>query len=192
MHPSIHGSQSTRPLRDLVNEFHSGAILLPQFQRDYVWRPAKIRNLLDSLLKEFPIGGFYFWRPINVKRDHKPKAVGDQQIAAEFVGYLIDGQQRLTSLEAAFDLFSGEDKDGSELRCYLDLAAPNEEKRRVTRLFVSYGGNRSVAWRVDQGDSTLIPLQLLFEGGGIRSCARKPRKPSHLLRVGIPSESRKR
>jgi len=92
-----------RPLRVLVNEFHSGAILLPQFQRDYVWRPAKIRNLLDSLLKEFPIGGFYFWRPTSVKRDPKQKAIGDQQIAAEFVGYLIDGQQRLTSLEAALD-----------------------------------------------------------------------------------------
>ncbi len=153
-----------RPLRDLVNEFRSGAILLPQFQRDYVWRPAKIRNLLDSLLKEFPIGGFYFWRPTSVRRDPKHKAIGEQQIAAEFVGYLIDGQQRLTSLEAAFSLFSGEDKDGSELRCYLDLAAPEEERRRVTRLFVSYGGNRSIAWRVDEGDSTLVPLKDIFDG----------------------------
>ena len=46
-------------LRDLVSDFHDGAILLPQFQRDYIWRPNKIRNLLDSLLKGFPIGGFY-------------------------------------------------------------------------------------------------------------------------------------
>lgn len=153
-----------RPLRDLVNEFHSGAILLPQFQRDYVWRPAKIRNLLDSLLRGFPIGGFYLWRPTSVKRDPKHKAIGEQQITAEFVGYLIDGQQRLTSLEAAFNLFSGEDKDGSELRCFLDLAAPDEERGRNTRLFVSYGGNRSVASRVNQGDSTLIELFLLLEG----------------------------
>lgn len=44
---------TTRPLRDLVREFHTGAILLAQFQRDFVWRPAKIRNLLDSLLRRF-------------------------------------------------------------------------------------------------------------------------------------------
>lgn len=80
------------------------------------------------------------------------------------MGYLIDGQQRLTSLEAAFDLYSGEDKDGSELRCFLDLAAPDEERARDTRLFVSYGGNRSVARRVEEADSTLIQLSLLFGG----------------------------
>ena len=54
-----------RPLRDLVPGFHCGAILLPQFQRDHLWRSAKIRNLLDSLLKGFPIGGFYLWQPAN-------------------------------------------------------------------------------------------------------------------------------
>ena len=43
---------TTCPLRDLVFGFNRGAILLPQFQRDYVWRPAKIRNLLDSLIWE--------------------------------------------------------------------------------------------------------------------------------------------
>ena len=44
---------TTRPLRELVRGFHSGAILLPQFQRDYVWKSAKIRNLLDSCQRRF-------------------------------------------------------------------------------------------------------------------------------------------
>ena len=156
---------TTRPLRDLVREFNTGAILLPQFQRDYVWRPNKIRNLLDSLLNGFPIGGFYIWRPTSGVRDAKLKSIGMQRYSADFTGYLIDGQQRLTSLEAAFSLYTGEDKDGSELRCYLDLAAPVlEEEARDTRLFVSYGGNKSVAWRVEEADSSLIPLSLLFNG----------------------------
>lgn len=42
-----------RPLRELVRSFTTGTILLPQFQRDYVWKPKKIRNLLDSLLHEY-------------------------------------------------------------------------------------------------------------------------------------------
>lgn len=93
-----------RPLRELVRSFTTGTILLPQFQRDYVWKPKKIRNLLDSLLQEYPIGGFYLWRPHGAALDPKPKHLkGGQQIAgAEFWGYLIDGQQRLTSLEAAY------------------------------------------------------------------------------------------
>jgi hypothetical protein len=155
---------TTRSLRDLVREFHSGAILLPQFQRDYVWRPTKIRNLLDSLLRGFPIGGIYLWRPSSGRIDAKSKALGEQRITAEFEGYLIDGQQRLTSLEAAFGLYSGGDKRGDELRCYLDMAASDGEFARDTRLFVSYAGNKSVAWRADNGDSTLVSLSLLFEG----------------------------
>lgn len=153
---------ATRELRTLVQEFNHGAILLPQFQRDYVWRPNKIRNLLDSLLKAFPIGGFYLWRPSGGALDPKPKAFGEE-IKAKFEGYLIDGQQRLTSLEAAYSLYTGEDKRGAELRCYLDLAAHDDEARD-TRIFVSYAGNKSVAWRVEEGDSTLIPLKHLFNG----------------------------
>ena len=155
---------TTRPLRELVQEFSSGAILLPQFQRNFVWRPSKIRNLLDSLHRGFPIGGFYLWRPAGGDFDAKPKAFGKQRIAPVFAGYLIDGQQRLTSLEAAFGLYTGEDRHGSELRCYLDLAAANDESARDTRLFVSYAGNKSVRRRVEQSDSTLIPVSELFNG----------------------------
>jgi uncharacterized protein with ParB-like and HNH nuclease domain len=114
-------------LRDLVSDFQKGAILLPQFQRDYVWRPLKIRNLLDSLLREFPIGSFYVWKPQQgTPIDPKPKAYGAHRVGVSFIGYLIDGQQRLTSLEAAFGLFSGEDKNKQALRCYLDLSASDD------------------------------------------------------------------
>ena len=159
---------TTRPLRELVQEFSAGAILLPQFQRNFVWRPSKIRNLLDSLLRGFPIGGFYLWRPAVENFDYKPKAFGKfatlKQRRTLFGGYLIDGQQRLTSLEAAFGFYTGEDRHGSELRCYLDLAAANDESARDTRLFVSYAGKKSVRRRVEQGDSTLIPVSELFNG----------------------------
>ena len=156
---------TTRPLRELVREFHSGNILLPQFQRDYVWKPVKIRNLLDSLLKGFPIGGFYLWRPANGTFDAKPKGLGVKDIITRaFEGYLIDGQQRLTSLEAAFGLYAGEDKHGDELRCYLDLAASDTDRSRDTCLFVSHGGNRSVARRLEKADSTLVPINQLFDG----------------------------
>jgi len=151
---------TTRSLRELVLEFSRGAILLPQFQRDYVWKPAKIRNLLDSLLKGFPVGGFYLWRPTAGNLDSKDK----KKIRAEFVGYLIDGQQRLTSLEAVFGLYTGEDRNGAELQCYLDLGAPDDEFARDTLLFVTYAGKKSVANRVDRGDSTLILVSRLFEG----------------------------
>jgi hypothetical protein len=160
----VKAETTTRALRDLVRDFHAGEILLPQFQRDYVWKTGKIRNLLDSLLRGFPIGGFYLWRPNTGMRDPKAKAYGEAKIAPEFKGYLIDGQQRLTSLEAAYSLYSAADKRGAELRCFLDLAGREVGRGKNTRVFVSYAGKKSVARRVDAGDPTLIPLAHLFEG----------------------------
>jgi hypothetical protein len=154
---------ATVSLRSLVVDFERGAILLPQFQRDYVWRPTKIRNLLDSLLREFPVGGFYLWTPRDDSRIIA-KLGRSAKGRTAFVGFLIDGQQRLTSLESAFGLYSGEDKGGAELRCYLDLAAPEEQTKRDTQLFVSYRGSKSVARRVDNADPTLIPVDRLFAG----------------------------
>ena len=107
---------------------------------------------------------FYLWRPTGRSRNPKAKAHGELLIAAEFLGYLIDGQQRLTSLEGAFGFYSGEDKGGTELRCYLDLGAPEVEVVRDTRLFASYAGNKTIARRVDGGDPTLIAVARLFEG----------------------------
>lgn len=155
---------TTRTLRDLVHKFHNGAILLPQFQRNYVWKSAKIRNLLDSLLRGFPIGAFYLWRPTQGDKDPRGKGFGPTRISQVFDGYLVDGQQRLTSLEAAFGLYEGEDKGGHALRCFLDLSAPDREKRRDTRLFATYASNKRVADRVENGDLTLVDLASLKDG----------------------------
>lgn len=161
---SLKFQTTTRSLRELVCEFHTGTILLPQFQRDYVWKVKNILNLLDSLLNGFPIGGIYLWRPTGGALDAKPKGFGKNSIGPVFEGYLIDGQQRLTSLETAFGLFVGEDKSGKELCCYLDLAASDGQLSRDTRLFVSSSRNKSIERRLDKGDSTLIPISALFDG----------------------------
>ncbi len=153
-----------RKLRDLVRDFSTGGTQLPQFQRDYVWPVNKIRNLLDSLLRGFPIGAFYLWEPSEgTSIDAKQKAFRAKRFTAEAHSYLIDGQQRLTGLEGAFGFYSGEDKRGEELRCYLDLAASEESRTRDTKLFVSYSGNQKIAERADRADSTLIPLDRFFD-----------------------------
>ena len=73
--------------------------------------------------------------------DPKPKKFGEQLLVGPAAPYFIDGQQRFTRLEAAFRLFTGEDKGGEELCCYLDLSVQeDDERRRDTRLFVSYAG----------------------------------------------------
>lgn len=92
-------------LIELVRKFDSGVIELPLMQRDYVWPATKVVDLLDSLYRGWPIGGFYIWKTPN--RQTTRKAAISHKVGAKitepFWGYLLDGQQRLTSLSRALD-----------------------------------------------------------------------------------------
>src|SRR5687767_8039500 len=99
-------------LIDLVRKFDSGVIELPLMQRDYVWPPSKVVDLLDSLYKGWPIGVFYIWKT-PAHQATRTAAISTQvgtKITEPFWGYLLDGQQRLTSLSRAL-----EDKQGDNL-----------------------------------------------------------------------------
>lgn len=90
---------------DLIREVERGIIRVPKFQRDFVWSLEKTANLLDSILKGYPIGTFILWRTNEQIND--VKKIGDFTIPAvppggEKAQYVLDGQQRITSLFAAY------------------------------------------------------------------------------------------
>ncbi len=70
-------------------------LVLPEFQREYVWSREQAKKLIDSLLKEFPVGALLFWktdRPPELKNvDRLPDKLGAVHV-------ILDGQQRLTTL----------------------------------------------------------------------------------------------
>ena len=43
-------------VEDLLKDIKSGKLGLPDLQRPFVWKDNKVRDLLDSMLKGFPIG----------------------------------------------------------------------------------------------------------------------------------------
>jgi uncharacterized protein with ParB-like and HNH nuclease domain len=45
-----------RILKDLIMEVENGKLGLPELQRGYVWKATKVRDLLDSMFKGYPIG----------------------------------------------------------------------------------------------------------------------------------------
>ena len=71
----------------------SGEIAIPEIQRPFVWDSTKVRNLLDSIYKGFPIGYIITWRNPNVRLKDGSTSEGKK--------VLIDGQQRVTALTAA-------------------------------------------------------------------------------------------
>lgn len=86
-------SVTPHPIDTLLTWVRSGEIAIPEIQRPFVWDATKVRNLLDSLYRGFPVGYLISWRSPTVKlKDGSPSA--GKRI-------LIDGQQRVTALMAA-------------------------------------------------------------------------------------------
>jgi len=89
---------------DLISEIQKGQIKVPKFQRNFVWSLDKTAKLLDSILKGYPIGTFILWE--TNERLNDIKNIGNLELPAIpddiKVQYVLDGQQRITSLYAAF------------------------------------------------------------------------------------------
>ncbi|MGE5456994.1 MAG: DUF262 domain-containing protein [Methanococcaceae archaeon] len=116
----------------LVNEISTGQVKIPQFQRQFVWDMVASAKLLDSILKGYPIGTFIFWRTneqLRAIRNIGKIKLPDQN-HNEFVNYVLDGQQRLTSFYAAVKGEEIERENGKTenfANIYIDLDA-NEEQ----------------------------------------------------------------
>ena len=85
-------------LDHLITKVDSGFLGLPDLQRPFVWSDTKVRDLLDSMMRGYPIGYLMLWEC--------PVQESNRTIGANSHGYtsprevIIDGQQRLTSLYA--------------------------------------------------------------------------------------------
>lgn len=88
---------------DIFNDIEKGLIKIPQFQRDFVWSINQSAQLIDSILKGYPIGTFIFWKTKEELRSIRN--IGNLKLLdipkGDFVKYILDGQQRITSIYAA-------------------------------------------------------------------------------------------
>jgi uncharacterized protein with ParB-like and HNH nuclease domain len=46
----------------LVSDYRAGRLVIPEFQRDCVWRKNRAPKLIDSLYRSFPISTLLFWQ----------------------------------------------------------------------------------------------------------------------------------
>src|SRR5579883_1813629 len=96
--------EDTNPhtLKNLLSEIHSRAMVLPDFQRDFVWEPGATQELIISIANNYPAGS------ILRVRDAKRVFAAREFEGAPVLGnqkhtfLVLDGQQRLTSLYQAF------------------------------------------------------------------------------------------
>jgi uncharacterized protein with ParB-like and HNH nuclease domain len=82
-------------VKQLIDDYRSGRIVIPEFQRDYVWKKSRAPLLIDSLYRGFPISSLLLWQSDEEtrarRRDPRP-------VRASLMSWLIDGQQRVITL----------------------------------------------------------------------------------------------
>lgn len=100
----------SEPLRvtEVIEHLRKDEYLIPTFQRDFVWQPDNIKKLWDSIFRFYPIGSLLYWETDSYLHTHR-KLGGfvfphDEDTVRKFKEwkYILDGQQRATSLLVSF------------------------------------------------------------------------------------------
>jgi len=85
---------------ELVKKVERGELRLPEMQRRYVWPATRVRDLLDSLYRSYPSGTILVWETDEdiEARDLATRPTNTPTTSQKLL--LLDGQQRITSLNA--------------------------------------------------------------------------------------------
>ena len=111
-------------LGKLVERVAAGKIRVPRFQRAFVWKQPDLSALLDSVLRGFPIGSILVWdTDENIESTPRIGPVEISPCPDGMVGYLLDGQQRVSTLAGTLRLTDDMDAivDQIDWRVYYDL-----------------------------------------------------------------------
>lgn len=104
---------------------------IPTFQRDVVWQQENVKKLWDSIYKFYPLGSILVWKTDVQLHNHRQiggHVIDNENFDRAEYQYLLDGQQRTTSLLTS--LFGGkiEGRDDFNPSLYVDLTITNDEE----------------------------------------------------------------
>jgi hypothetical protein len=146
---------------DLISEIETGQVKIPQFQRKFVWDIKSSAKLLDSIIKGYPIGTFIYWR--TNERLRAVRNLGNIQLPepkdGEYVNYVLDGQQRLTSLFATLKGLKIIDEEGRESdysEMFVDFNAQDDQEIIITDISKLEGRTYIKVTELMEGSLTLL------------------------------------
>ena len=113
-----------------LDELKSQNYQIPTFQRDVVWEKENVKKLWDSIYKFYPLGSILVWKTDLKLHNHRSiggHEIDDPNFSRTEYQYLLDGQQRTTSLLTS--LYGGkiEGQPGFDPTLYIDLTVANTD-----------------------------------------------------------------
>ncbi len=169
-------------IREILDLVPRGQIRIPAFQRGFVWDPDQVAFLMDSIYKQYPFGALLLWRTreqLRHERNLGPFCLPDRNPDYP-IDYILDGQQRLTSIFGVFqsdiqpdpavpweDVFFdlGADVHAQESQ-FVALAPADVDPRRhfpLKTLFVSIPYRRATEQLGDQDVIRIDEMQARFK-----------------------------
>jgi hypothetical protein len=85
----------TIKIKQLIEDYRMGRVVIPEFQREYVWKKNKAPKLIDSLYRGFPISSLLLWQS---SEDTRARRRDPRPTRSALMNWLIDGQQRVITL----------------------------------------------------------------------------------------------
>ncbi|WFE65537.1 DUF262 domain-containing protein [Micromonospora sp. WMMD714] len=98
----MHVDRIDRSIGELIDQISNAEILLPEIQREYVWKPTQVAKLMDSIYRGYPFGSLLFWETDEAPQIREMSVTGAGSGPLRPPLFLLDGQQRLTSLHRVF------------------------------------------------------------------------------------------
>lgn len=109
----------------LISRIKDGDIRVPAFQRGYVWKQDQIIALLQSIVSDFPIGSILLWEASESEKLKFTRNIAGYMIPDKPesypVNYVLDGQQRLSSIYAVFSECTHQDETSRQYNPNLDI-----------------------------------------------------------------------
>lgn len=112
-------------IREILDLVPRGQIRIPAFQRGFVWDPIQVAFFMDSIYKGYPFGSLLLWRTREQLRHERklgPFPLPDRNPDYP-IDYVLDGQQRLTSIFGVFQTAIEPDSTVDWADIYFDLGA---------------------------------------------------------------------
>lgn len=93
-------TSTVKSFEELLKEFEAGKLLIPSFQRNYQWKKENVLKFIAAIMNRRPIGELIAWSTKDrLKLANSALNVSEEELCdQESYTYLIDGQQRITTL----------------------------------------------------------------------------------------------
>lgn len=164
----------------LLRRVREGDILIPRFQRPFVWTDEKRILLLDSIRRRMPIGALIVWRTMTQELQCFEQIAGVKINAdaarrqGEIKTYVLDGHQRLTTLYAALadGLATEEGNPPVDLAGLPDEEQPGDE-RPVQLLYDLEKETFLISPTNGEPPAAAVPLSILFDRYRLREFEHK-------------------